>query len=433
LELGFLRENTMTIVTALTQGGTKTAILMRLYRTIKLLLLLLPLSLAAQDAHWEGGVTVGARGYQGELSRGLLPEFDEIGASYGLLLRRHFSPSWSLRLNANYSSIEGTDLAVYERRNYAFEATYLHGALLLEWDPFGKKRYPQPYLFKRRISPYIYTGIGWMQYEANASFTTGENGHEQRVQADQAQTFPMQSLALPFGVGVKADLSRTTVIGFELTTMTAFSDYLDGISQAGNPDANDWLPGASVTLSFRFLPKDSDRDGIADEEDACPQIKGAWSAMGCPDQDGDGVEDLEDLCPELAGSMRLNGCPDGDGDGVADREDRCPLKAGPKYTGGCPDRDEDGLADLDDACPSLPGPNWREGCPALDTDGDGELSDEPVLCIQQPVLLDEALLSELEHYFGSLVQLQPVEWLQLSVSPAKEEPKPEQGGANFNF
>ncbi|HKK79961.1 MAG TPA: DUF6089 family protein, partial [Phaeodactylibacter sp.] len=294
---------------------------MRLITMINILLLL-PIGLTAQQAVWEGGVTVGARGYQGELSRGVGPELNEIGGSYGLLLRHHLSPVWSLRLNANYSELNGSDLAAYENRNYSFESTYLQGSLLLEYGPGGKKRYPEPYTFQKRITPYFYLGLGWVQYEASAAFDREEvNGHQTDIQADQAHPYPQQSLMIPFGAGLKADLSRRTVIGFELTTMTAFSDYLDGISQAGNPSSNDWLPGASLVLSVRFLPKDTDRDGIADEEDACPQIKGNWSARGCPDQDLDGVEDLEDLCPEQAGSVQLNGCPDTDKDGVADRED----------------------------------------------------------------------------------------------------------------
>lgn len=367
---------------------------------INILLLLLPFGLVAQPANWEGGVTVGARGYQGELSRTLWPELDEIGGSYGLMLRRNLTSVWAVRLNANYSSLSGTDLAAYENRNFSFEADYLQSSMVVEVDPWGGKRYPEPRLFRRSISPYFYAGLGFIQYEAKAVLNEeGANGQRPQIEADRAHPYPQRSLMLPFGVGVKADLSRRTAIGVELTTMTAFSDYLDGISQAGNPSKNDWLPGAALVLSYRFLPKDTDRDGIADEEDACPQIKGVWSARGCPDRDSDGVEDLEDLCPDQAGSVQLNGCPDRDGDGVADRSDRCPDKKGTIATQGCPDRDLDQIADYEDGCPALPGPSWRAGCPVLDTDGDGSLEDEAVICLMRPHLINEQLSSRLELYF----------------------------------
>lgn len=374
------------------------------------ILLLLPIGLAAQQTGWEGGVTVGVRGYQGELSEGIGPELDEVGSSYGLRLRRHLSPVWSLGLNAGYSELSGTDLAAYDNRNFSFESTYTQGSLVAECDPWGRKRYPGSYAFRRRVSPYFFLGLGWVRYEAEAAFSQkGANGHQAGIQADKAQLYPQQRLMVPFGIGVKADLSRRTAVGVELTTMTAFSDYLDGISQAGNPGANDWLPGASLVLSVRFLPKDGDRDGIPDAEDACPQVKGVWSARGCPDRDFDGVEDLEDMCPDQAGPVSLNGCPDTDGDGVADREDRCPEKPGPLATQGCPDRDSDGIADYQDECPALPGPSWRMGCPLLDTDGDGELDDEAVICLMQPRVIDEQLAARLELWFAAL-QAWPYNW-----------------------
>ncbi len=396
------------------------------------ILLLLPIGLAAQQAGWEGGVTLGARGYQGELSRGIGPELDEIGGSYGLLLRRHLSPAWSLRLDANYSELSGSDLAAYENRNFSFESTYLQSSLVVEYGPWGKKRYPEPRTFQKRITPYFFAGFGWLQYEASAEFDMEEaNGHQANIQADQVHPYPQQSLMLPFGAGLKADLSRSTVIGVELTTVTAFSDYLDGISQAGNPDADDWLPGASLVLSVRFLPKDTDRDGIADKEDACPQIKGVWSARGCPDQDLDGVEDLEDLCPEQAGSVELNGCPDTDKDGVADHEDSCPYKAGTLATRGCPDRDLDQIADHLDECPALPGPSWRGGCPVLDTDADGDLEDEASVCIMQPQVVSASLASQLDLWFGVLENVKGGN--QDAIEDMKPVVPEEQQKAGFNF
>ncbi|WP_438011786.1 OmpA family protein [Sorangium sp. So ce321] len=135
---------------------------------------------------------------------------------------------------------------------------------------------------------------------------------------------------------------------------------------------------------------DKDDDGILDNTDACPEIKGEPSADpsrdGCPpsDRDGDSVTDAEDACPAVAGAQSLdpikNGCPpDGDSDGVADAADACPASPGDKHQdprrNGCPpDLDRDGILDANDACPRTPGPGSTEpkqnGCPE-DADGDG--------------------------------------------------------------
>lgn len=61
---------------------------------------------------------------------------------------------------------------------------------------------------------------------------------------------------------------------------------------------------------------------------------------GCPvpDTDKDGINDENDKCPNVAGVARYEGCPvpDGDGDGVNDEEDKCPTVAGDAKNAGCP-------------------------------------------------------------------------------------------------
>jgi outer membrane protein OmpA-like peptidoglycan-associated protein len=135
---------------------------------------------------------------------------------------------------------------------------------------------------------------------------------------------------------------------------------------------------------------DKDDDGIDDNLDACPDVKGDPSPDpakdGCPpsDRDGDSVLDVDDACPTTAGvrsgDVTKNGCPvDTDGDGVHDGIDACVSTVGeassdPKKNGCPPDRDDDGIADASDACPTAKGaksddPKYN-GCPE-DPDGDG--------------------------------------------------------------
>ncbi len=129
-------------------------------------------------------------------------------------------------------------------------------------------------------------------------------------------------------------------------------------------------------------PKDDDKDGIVNEKDACPTVAGIKTedpkTNGCPDKDGDGIVDGEDACPDLKGvktdDPKTNGCPpDKDGDGIYDADDACPDVKGVKSTdpkkNGCPpDSDGDGILDPDDACPDTPGPKnedpKKNGCPA---------------------------------------------------------------------
>ena len=125
------------------------------------------------------------------------------------------------------------------------------------------------------------------------------------------------------------------------------------------------------------LVKDTDRDGIPDEQDKCPNEAGPKENGGCPDKDsdGDGIVDRKDKCPDKAGPPEREGCPeeDADKDGIVDSKDKCPNDAedkdGFEDEDGCPDldNDKDGVPDAEDKCPNEPetknGYQDEDGCP----------------------------------------------------------------------
>lgn len=141
--------------------------------------------------------------------------------------------------------------------------------------------------------------------------------------------------------------------------------------------------------------RDRDRDGVMDPSDLCPsEPQGAHPSpvrAGCPaaDSDGDGVYDYEDACPSAAAGSAPDphraGCPDGDddADSIVNHNDLCPrdpqgMHPDPQRL-GCPqpDRDRDTVADAVDACPDVAGaPNIdarRNGCPGLVLVRDGRI------------------------------------------------------------
>jgi OmpA-OmpF porin, OOP family len=146
-------------------------------------------------------------------------------------------------------------------------------------------------------------------------------------------------------------------------------------------------PQVRVVGTIEWAPsfdEDRDHDGIIDDLDACPDVKGVPSPdpkkNGCPrtDRDKDGIFDEDDACPDHPGPPNedptKNGCPlppDRDDDGIIDREDDCPDVPGPASDvpghNGCPDTDGDTIIDPVDACPTVPGPAdpdpTKNGCP----------------------------------------------------------------------
>ncbi|NPA53873.1 MAG: OmpA family protein [Aquificae bacterium] len=146
----------------------------------------------------------------------------------------------------------------------------------------------------------------------------------------------------------------------------------------------DFIPTIGMNIVFGGTA-DSDRDGIPDDRDMCPNtpIGVKVNANGCPvDSDKDGIPDYKDNCPDTPAGVKVDerGCPvDSDGDGVPDYKDRCPdTEWGAKVDEyGCPivvikDSDGDGVPDERDRCPDTPrGVEVDErGCP-VDSDGDG--------------------------------------------------------------
>lgn len=134
--------------------------------------------------------------------------------------------------------------------------------------------------------------------------------------------------------------------------------------------------GGWELLEFKTRP-DGDKDGIPDDEDACPAY--AQDDIGdpcCSDEDHDGVEDRKDACPfEPNDGIGDPCCHDEDGDGVTDEKDACPFLAVHSVGDPCdPDDDKDGVVDALDACPL--DPNDKVGDPCNhDEDGDGTADD----------------------------------------------------------
>ena len=130
---------------------------------------------------------------------------------------------------------------------------------------------------------------------------------------------------------------------------------------------------------------DTDGDGVADEDDRCPneaEDKDLFDDTdGCPDpdNDGDGILDASDKCAMDAedkdGFEDDDGCVDrdNDGDGVGDAQDACPAEVEDRDTyrdgDGCPDpdNDKDGILDVADRCPNdaevINGVDDDDGCP----------------------------------------------------------------------
>lgn len=328
------------------------------------------------QAKWELGGQLGAMGYQGDLNPNKYMDFNTLKPSYGLFVKKNFNKVLGLKLNYLGGKSSGNDLKWdQERQDRGFKSNTSVNelSLLLDWDILGKSRYREDGTFRKRLSPYVFAGVG-AAFVGDPGLNYDDPNFPNRpnlagVAQDKVATKPSTDFTVPFGGGVRLDLSRQWVLGVEYGVRPVFNDYLDGLSKGGDSTKDDWYSFLGLNLSYRFGEKDTDKDGIVDKKDACPLVPGLPQFNGCPDTDGDGITDMSDACPTVPGKIELNGCPDKDNDGIADKDDACPDVAGIAQFNGCPDTDGDGIMDQDDTCPTVKGLAKFKGCP--DTDGDG--------------------------------------------------------------
>ncbi len=322
---------------------------------------------------WEIGLLAGSSVYTGDVhcEKFFLKAVNPGG---GLYAPYYFNDNISSRLNFQYAKITGNDRnygATHAGRNFDFTSGIFDANLTLEWEPFGHRRYRGSALdFHRILSPYVNLGVGYLYSKPKVNFNeTNTNSNAADIALDKLNK-NYYHLVVPFGGGVRYDLSNRVTLGVEGDFRVTFNDYLDGVSYAGNSKANDWYYTANLLLGYRFdYKRDADGDGVLDEVDACPMLPGLASTKGCPDMDGDGISDKVDKCPREKGVSYLDGCPDRDGDGVADAYDNCPDVAGETRYAGCPDTDGDGIIDSNDECPKVKGIAKFNGCPDTDMDG----------------------------------------------------------------
>ncbi len=147
-----------------------------------------------------------------------------------------------------------------------------------------------------------------------------------------------------------------------ITEAAVYHDFGEGFRDYGLKLGLAYTFGAK---SAPAAPKDSDRDGVYDSQDQCPNtpIGTQVDTTGCNiDSDGDGVANTIDQCPNTPAGQAVDarGCNnDLDGDGVINEIDRCPntpagTKVGAKGCSLALDSDQDGVLDQDDQCPETP-------------------------------------------------------------------------------
>lgn len=213
------------------------------HKTLIILILLFSLNTNAQV--WEIGITGGSMGYVGDLNQNKYLNFSN--AAFGGIVKNNIDGYWSVKLSVLKGQIEYYDSqskSQQERdRNLSFFTPLTEASLQVEFNFFDYGRL----WGKKRITPFIFSGISGIMFNPKATINNKTYDLKNYRTEGQAQNYKTNALAIPFGLGVKVNLSENINLIGEFGYRTAFTDYLDDVSTY-YPTANELNTQPQITV-----------------------------------------------------------------------------------------------------------------------------------------------------------------------------------------
>ena len=226
--------------------------------------LFIPLTIQAQGDYWQGGIFVGGTAFSGDVNPESTPDLSDLGYSIGLVGRVDITNKIGFRGSLSYGQFKGDDLNYdnvdRQRRGFNFETTIIELVGVAEWEPFAADRYytdaKGSVVMDKLVSPYLFAGAGLGFANLNTDYS-GYNGNNEAfmdlIRQDRAEGNTQMAFVVPFGIGSKFDISNHITLALEFGGRLVFSDYLDGISQSGNPGSNDLYFVSGLMFYYRFF------------------------------------------------------------------------------------------------------------------------------------------------------------------------------------
>lgn len=197
------------------------------YFKVCLLYCLISIAFVAKAQVWELGIQGGGAGYIGDLNSSNPLKFSGYSASG--FVKANFDPNWVLGVHFSKGKIGADDAksknSYFKERNLSFNTSLSELSLILDFnflDYFaGKGRKP--------FSPYLYVGFGAVFFTP----TTRMDGETYKLASYRTEDvkYKTMAMALPFGAGVKYNVSDRWSVLANLGYRNAYTDYLDDVSQ----------------------------------------------------------------------------------------------------------------------------------------------------------------------------------------------------------
>lgn len=208
----------------------------------------LPLHMQAQQ-NVEAGFFAGVANYQGDLAEDQI-ELGETKLAYGGYASYFVNPKFILRGNIYYGYISGTDenSPDLQFRNYAFSGDILEIGLNGQWLILGRNRYNNSGIFVPQFTPYLSAGVAISTVKSELTYPETDENASMFPEKNDTDNF----IVVPVSAGLRYEFIEFLTLGFEIGPRATFSDYVDDVSLAGNPNKNDWYLFGGFTLGYVF-------------------------------------------------------------------------------------------------------------------------------------------------------------------------------------
>ncbi len=203
----------------------------------------------------EFGISAGIAHYFGDLNT--RANINRPKPALGIFFRKQFGNYIGLRVAAHYAQLGYSDIYstndYQKRRNLSFNTNIWELAVQGDFN-FFKFVPGDPY---NRFTPYITLGAGVFSYDPYAYLggqkvflrPLGTEGQGYSQYPDR-KPYGTMALCIPFGVGIKYNLTERVNIGLEIVHRFTNTDYLDDVSSTFvDPSIFPKLPDGSASIA----------------------------------------------------------------------------------------------------------------------------------------------------------------------------------------
>jgi hypothetical protein len=204
-----------------------------------LLFLLIANTFIVQSQVREIGIFAGGSYYVGEINRS---HFSQQQAAFGLIHRKDLKNNRvSIRFNLMYNQLKAVDFKSGNpdqiSRNLSFKNSIIEFGPVVEVDFFDFIPGQDNTETAGYGTPYFFGGISLIRSDPKAQNSNGKWVSLQPLMTEGQNTafntkkkYLRNQIVIPFGMGVKVNLSHHICLSFEYGLRKTFSDYLDDVS-----------------------------------------------------------------------------------------------------------------------------------------------------------------------------------------------------------